>query len=257
VVKLFLPQSITKFSTKEHKGIKHLQFFVSSLKPQCTKSIFSFVLLRLIFIFLLMKIVDTKGQLCPAPLIATKRALKESAAGESFTVLTDNLTSFNNVSRFLRDNKTGFHFSEKDGIWSLSVTKGSGEMINPNAEEYCSPEIAHFDKGAFVVVLSSDKMGEGDEELGSLLLGNFIKALKDLDKLPAKILFYNKGVTLAKVDSSLYDHLKDLEKMGVELLLCATCVNHYSLAEKINIGILSNMYVIAEAMTSAEKVIRP
>jgi len=55
-----------------------------------------------------MRIVDTKGQLCPAPLIAAKKALKETAVGESFEVLTDNKTSFDNLSRFLSDNKAKF-----------------------------------------------------------------------------------------------------------------------------------------------------
>ena len=46
--------------------------------------------------------------------------------------------------------------------------------------------IAHFHKGDFIIVISSDKMGEGDDELGQLLMSNFIKAVKDLDKLPRK-----------------------------------------------------------------------
>ena len=61
-----------------------------------------------------MRIVDTKGQLCPAPLIAAKKALKETTAGESFMLLTDNQTSFDNLSRFLKDNNADFQVS-KDG----------------------------------------------------------------------------------------------------------------------------------------------
>ncbi len=68
-----------------------------------------------------MKTVDTRGQSCPAPLIATKRALKETLPGESFEVLTDNQTSLNNISRFLKDNKTGFNIKESEGFWSLTV----------------------------------------------------------------------------------------------------------------------------------------
>ncbi len=204
-----------------------------------------------------MRIVDTKGQLCPAPLIATKRALKETAVGDSFTVLTDSRISFNNVCRFLKDNNTAFNFSEAGGVWSITVTKASGELPDPKAEEYCAPEIAHFEQGNFIVVISSDKMGEGDEELGRLLIGNFIKAMKDLDKLPRKIVFYNKGVTMVTKSSPVINHLRDLEKMGVELLLCATCVNFYKLEDQVGAGVLSNMYVIAEAMASAGNVVKP
>jgi len=204
-----------------------------------------------------MKIVDTRGELCPAPLIATKRALKDPETGNSFLVLTDNKTSLDNVSRYLKDNKTPFTVSESSGTWTLTVTKTGDFDESVKAEDYCTTDVPHFTKGDFIVVISSDKMGEGDDDLGHLLMGNFIKALKDLDNLPRKIVFYNKGVTLVTKKSPLIDHLTDLERMGVEILLCATCVNHYNIAEQTGAGILSNMYVIAEAMASAGKIVKP
>ena len=204
-----------------------------------------------------MRIVDTKGQLCPAPLIATKRALKETQLGETFIVLTDNQTSFTNVSRFLKDNNTPFTSSEKDGVWTLNVTKISGDLSKPNAEEYCEVEVPHFQKGDFVAAISSDKMGEGDTELGTLLMTNFIKAVHDLDILPSKMVFYNRGVFLGKKDSSVIEQLKDLERMGVSLFLCGTCINHYSLKDEIVVGTVSNMFEIAQIMSSAGKVVKP
>ena len=204
-----------------------------------------------------MRIVDTKGQLCPAPLIAAKKALKETVNGESFMVLTDNKTSFDNLSRFLKDNKAGVHVSDSGGVWTLTVTKTSSDVASTRTEDYCTPEISHFEKGNFVVAITSDKMGEGDEDLGRLLISNFIRALKDLDKLPQHIVFYNKGVTLAVKDSPIIEHIKDLDKMGVEMHLCATCVNHYKLENSVEVGTLSNMYSIAEIMASAGNVVKP
>jgi selenium metabolism protein YedF len=204
-----------------------------------------------------MRIIDTKGQLCPAPLISAKKALKETISGESFILLTDNQTSFDNLSRFLKDNKTDFHVSESEGIWSLKVTRTDGNVNQMRAEEYCTSNISHFQKGDFIVVISSDKMGEGDDQLGHLLIANFIKALKDLDKLPHKIVFYNSGVRLVTVNSSVIDQLRDLEKMGVELILCSTCIDHYSLGSVLGAGTISNMYTIAEVMASARNIVRP
>ena len=204
-----------------------------------------------------MRIVDTKGQLCPAPLILTKKALKETAMGESFIVLTDNQTSFNNLSRFLTDNNTDFQISREGEVWTLTITKTSVAHDIAKAEEYCTSSISHFQKGDFIIVVTSDKMGEGDDELGHLLMTNFIKALKDLDKLPQKMIFYNKGVTLVTHSSPVIEHLKDLEKMGTELMLCATCVNYYSLGASVAAGTLSNMYSIAEVMASAGNIVRP
>ncbi|MGD0754530.1 MAG: sulfurtransferase-like selenium metabolism protein YedF [Bacteroidales bacterium] len=204
-----------------------------------------------------MRIVDTKGQLCPAPLIAAKKALKETAEGESFIVLTDNQTSFDNLRRFLKDNKADFQISESGGVWTLIITKTTGDIVQTKAEEYSTSSISHFEKGNYVVAITSDKMGEGDEELGHILISNFIKALKDLDKLPQHMVFYNKGVTLAVKDSPVVEHIKDLEKMGVEIHLCATCVNHYKLEKDRIVGTLNNMYSIAEIMASAGNVVRP
>jgi selenium metabolism protein YedF len=204
-----------------------------------------------------MRIVDTKGQLCPVPLIAAKKALKETPVGESFIILTDNQISFDNLGRFLKDNKADFQVSESGGVWTLKITRSAGELAQTKPEEYCAPPISHFEKGNYVVAITSDKMGEGDDELGHLLISNFIKALKDLDKLPQHMVFYNKGVTLAVKDSPVIEHIKDLDKMGVEIHLCATCVNHYKLENNVAVGTLSNMYSIAEIMASAGNVVRP
>src|SRR5450759_4449909 len=101
-----------------------------------------------------MRIVDTKGQLCPAPLIATKKALKETAVGKSFIVLTDNQTSFNNLNRFLKDNNADFQVSEKGAVWTLTVTKMAGITSPAKAEEYCTSSISHFHKGDFIIVMT-------------------------------------------------------------------------------------------------------
>jgi selenium metabolism protein YedF len=204
-----------------------------------------------------MLIIDTSGQLCPAPLIATKRALRETASGESFQVITDNRTSFNNISRFLRDNKTVFSFTESNGIWTLTVSTTGSTEETTDPSEYCKTDIPHFSKGSYIIVFSSDKMGEGDDDLGSLLMSNFIRAVKELDLLPEKMVFYNSAVRLVSDKSQVAGHLKELEKMGVTLLVCETCAKYYSIVDDISTGILSNMFEIAQAMASAGNIIKP
>ena len=204
-----------------------------------------------------MRVVDTKGQQCPAPLIATRKAIKESKEGETIRIIIDNKTSFDNVARFLRDNNILFSSEEEKGVWTLTVTKtGTGEP-SESIEEYCTVAVPHFNKGNFVIVFSSDKMGEGDKELGTMLMSNFIRAVKDLDVLPGKMLFYNSGVRLGTTDSDVYESLKEIEQMGVGLLFCGTCVKFYDIQEKIKIGILSNMFEIAQLMASAGNIVKP
>jgi len=204
-----------------------------------------------------MRIVDTKGQQCPAPIIAAKKALTEAKKGETFLVLTDNKASLDNLVRFLKDNKTEFSVEKAEDSWTLRITKKTAEVQQTEAERYCSTDIPHFKQGNFIIVFSSDKMGEGDEELGHLLMTNFIKAIKELETLPKTMVFYNNGVRLGSVSSPVSEHLKEIENMGVGLLFCSTCVKYYSIEEKIKTGSLSNMYEIAQLMASAEHIIKP
>jgi selenium metabolism protein YedF len=204
-----------------------------------------------------MQIIDTSGQPCPAPLIATKRALKETPEGDSLRIITDNQTSFSNISHFLKDNNTEFSWVESGGIWTLTITRNVVDLSSARPEEYCTAEIPHFTQGDFIIAFTSDKMGDGNDELGHLLMVNFIKAIKDLDTLPAKMVFYNKGVTLGTDDSPVIADLKEIEKMGVTMLLCGTCIKFYSLEEKIKIGSVSNMFEIARVMAEAGNIVKP
>lgn len=204
-----------------------------------------------------MKIIDTSGLQCPAPLIATKRALKDFSGQDSLRVITDNKVSFSNITRFLTDNNIKFTFEESDLKWIITVTGKNTETLNHQPEEYCNTDIPHLSKGKFIIVFDSSVMGEGSDDLGRLLIANFIKALKDLDNLPDKIVFYNSGVFLGADDSQVSGYLKELEKMGVVLLFCSTCVKYYLLEEKIKCGTFSNMFEIAQTMASASGIIRP
>jgi TusA-related sulfurtransferase len=82
-----------------------------------------------------MQIIDTSGQKCPAPLIATKRALRDPQVEDFFQVLTDSQNALNNISRFLTDNKTEFSSEESNGIWILTIRKKTSGNIPANTEE--------------------------------------------------------------------------------------------------------------------------
>lgn len=79
------------------------------------------------------KIIDCRGQLCPQPLINTKKALKESVKDETIQVLIDNATSCQNVSRFLADNAIPFTVDEQNGLFTLIINP-TGSEFNPKKE---------------------------------------------------------------------------------------------------------------------------
>ena len=127
------------------------------------------------------------------------------------------------------------------------------EKKEETAEAACVPDA----RDNTVVVISSDKMGEGEEELGKVLIKGYIYALTQLETLPKTILFYNKGAYLTCEGSASLEDLKSLEAQGVEILTCGTCLNYYGITEKLQVGTVTNMYVIAETMAKAGKVVKP
>ena len=154
------------------------------------------------------------------------------------------------------------------GILSLFkyIFKNENNIKKPNANNTCRDfvnnnsvednfEIDEEEK--IVVVLSSDKMGEGDDELGKVLIKGFIYAITQLDKLPKSVLLYNGGVKLSTEGSDSIEDLKELEEKGVEILSCGTCLNFYNLQDKLKVGKVTNMYSIVEEMSGATNIIRP
>jgi selenium metabolism protein YedF len=204
-----------------------------------------------------MRIVDTKGQKCPVPIIETKKALRASKTGETFAVLTDNKTAFLNISRFLDDNKIKFSVSEENGLWKFVITNETGAVITRRAEDYCETVIPEIPAGNYAVVVSSELMGQGDEELGRKLIISFFVALSVLDTMPSAVMFYNSGVKLAMNDSPVIGILHEIEEKGVEILICGTCVDYYNIGDRVNVGRISDMYIITQKLSETGNIIKP
>ena len=85
----------------------------------------------------------------------------------------------------------------------------------------------------------------------------FLFAVSQLPKLPKTILFYNGGAKLTVEGSDSLEDLKKMEAQGVEILTCGTCLNHYGLTDSLKVGEVTNMYVIAETMAGAAKIVKP
>ncbi len=111
--------------------------------------------------------------------------------------------------------------------------------------------------GSHVISISSDQMGSGDSDLGSILIKGFINTISKVSPLPKQVILYNSGVKLAVDNSAVIDSLNELEKLGVEILSCGTCADFYKIDDKTGAGKISNMLEILDALTAASKVITP
>ena len=85
----------------------------------------------------------------------------------------------------------------------------------------------------------------------------FIYALSQQEEVPATSLRYKGGAKLSCEESPSLEDLRSLEAQGVEILTCGTCLNHYGLTDKLKVGDVTNMYVIAEKMTQADLIVKP
>lgn len=189
--------------------------------------------------------VNAVGEVCPKPVIMTKKALKEIESGV-VEVSVDNETSKENVEKMAKELGYKFNTMQEKDIFIITINK-TAEKNEKSSEQ----------EENIVVVIGSDKMGEGEEELGKILIKGFIYALTEAETLPKTILLYNKGVLLASTFEDTVKDLKVLEKRGVEILSCGTCANFYHVQDKIQAGSVTNMYTILEKQMKASKVIKP
>ncbi len=98
-------------------------------------------------------------------------------------------------------------------------------------------------------------MGQGNDELGLKLIGNYFKILVEDKHLPRFIVFYNSGVKLICQGSPAIEVLKKIESMGVQLLACKTCLDFYQLTDKLEVGVAGTMHDIVSLQANADKVI--
>ena len=203
-----------------------------------------------------MLTVNAIGDACPIPVVKTKKAIEALTADETVVVLVDNETALQNVTKAART--MGFEVqqetvSDKEFKITIQVVKG----VAAPAEEAPAACCCEGYKKNVVVAVSSDKMGEGSEELGKVLIKAFFFALTQQDELPGTIIFYNGGVKLSTEGSPVLEDLKNLAAQGVEVISCGTCLNFYQLSEKRAVGEVSNMYDIVEHLRKADVVVKP
>ncbi|ACM19844.1 selenium metabolism protein YedF, putative [Geotalea daltonii FRC-32] len=195
-----------------------------------------------------MKTIDCRNMACPQPVVTVKRALEESP-GESLTVLVDGGAPRENVSRFAANRGLMVAEAPVEGGYSLVL---SGNGIFPEVGKTNAP----VGEGKSIMLVGSDRLGDGPEELGRLLMKNFMITLLDVTELPDRIFFINTGVLLTTAGSEIVEVLEKLENQGCEVFSCGVCLDFFHCKDKLVAGSVTNMFTIAESMLKARSVIR-
>ena len=199
--------------------------------------------------------VDAMGKECPVPVVMTKKVLDQAEQGDELQILVDNETAVNNLSRLAGSTGCSFVSKKKADGYEIRMVVKSDKQARTETEPEIVCALTEPD-GDYTVCMTSDKMGDGDPELGGILVKGFVYALTQLETPPSVMLFYNGGAKLTAKDSPCIEDLRTLQEQGTEILTCGTCVNFYDLGEPA-VGTVTNMYTIAEKLTKASKVIRP
>lgn len=195
------------------------------------------------------KIIDCRGLKCPEPVIQTKKYFDSVSQGEG-EVLVDNEVAKNNILKYCKNSGYRGEVKEQsEGFYRMIIQK----------ELQCKCEnIENIDNSNSVltIVISSNRFGEGSEQLGTTLMKSYLFALSESDKIPDSIIFLNSGVLLTTSGSEVLDSLKKLQEKGANILSCGTCLDYYNLKDKLEIGEISNMYTIVEKMNNSNNTVK-
>jgi selenium metabolism protein YedF len=105
------------------------------------------------------------------------------------------------------------------------------------------------------ILITSEFLGRGDDELGDKLMRSFLRTLLASDKKPDKLVFYNSAVRLLAEGSAVLDTLNELNRQGVLLVACGTCVGHFKLDDKVTRERVSNMQEIVKILLDSDRVV--
>lgn len=97
---------------------------------------------------------------------------------------------------------------------------------------------------------------EADEEFGVEMFDKFLHSLEKRDLEGEALCFYTEGVQLLAEDSKIIESLKLVEKLGMKIVICGTCVDYFDLEGQIEVGEIGTMAQIVELLRSADNVTR-
>jgi selenium metabolism protein YedF len=192
--------------------------------------------------------VDARGLACPQPVMRTRKAMETA---EAVTTLVNSETSMVNVRRMAESAGWQVQITQEGDEFRLELARGAPLAPQPVAVV----GRAEGQAGPLVLVVSSDGMGRGAEELGGILMRGFFHVLGEVSPRPQAVILFNTGVRLACEGSPVLEDLRVLAEDGVDILVCGTCLNYLELTGALAAGQVSNMYDIAEAMLGAGRVV--
>lgn len=201
-----------------------------------------------------METLDATGMACPLPVIKTKKLLAEHDVVET---IVDNEIATQNLKKLADQLGYGYQCTKESVKKYIVVISKDASQEGAIEQEAFQEQPLVPASNEYVVVIDTNVMGRGSDELGRTLIKAFIYSLTEQDILPQKVICYNGGVHFTCEGSDVLEDLQTLADKGVEIYSCGACLNFYELTEKLAIGEVTNMYSIVEMIRSANKIVKP
>jgi len=193
--------------------------------------------------------IDCRGLACPAPVLQTREFIEREDPSQVI-VTVDNEAARQNVVRFLESRNFTAEVKEDNTDFQITGSKGKEDIQGEPAREKKKDE-----KKKIMIMVAANRIGHGDDELGAKLMMSFLTTLKEMGDELWRLVFVNNGVKLTTENSDVLPVLEELEENRVHILVCGTCLTHFALMDKKQVGETTNMLDIVTAMQLADKVI--
>jgi len=192
-----------------------------------------------------MKSIDCRNWLCPKPVIEVRKVML-AAPDVAVCALVEDQVARQNLLRLASSLGWAVQEREVDGVAALEFSPAA------SATAVTAPAC-----GSTVVLVAAATMGSGDDELGRILLRNFLLTLPELEIPPTAIYFINAGVKLTVNGADTVEILQKLADLGIDLASCGLCLDFFGLKGELAVGRTTNMLDIVQGMSNAGSVLRP
>lgn len=109
-----------------------------------------------------------------------------------------------------------------------------------------------------VVLVTREGLGTvrpGDRAFALAMFERFLHTLESQPHKPEAICFYTEGARLVCEGSPVLPALQLIAGLGVDLVVCESCLVEYGLRDKVRIGSVGGMREIVERLLAADSVV--
>lgn len=190
--------------------------------------------------------LDMRNKPCPMPVVSARKALNEA---EQVLVMVDNEIAVQNLEKMA--NGEGHLMSWLDagsGIYEVTISRSGAAAVSADSG-------AKGTASGLAVVIASECLGSGSDELGMRLMRGYLFALTELDQPPEHVIFMNGGAKLTTAGAPTVPDLERLLSRGTVVMTCGTCADYYGLRDSLAVGTLTDMMNIVTISSNAANVI--